>query len=251
MTHNRFTIGLMVVLGWFLVSADSAADTIRIAVASNFAKTIKPIVTQFEKDTVHQVLVALGSTGKHYAQIQHGARFDIFLAADVRRPLLLEQSNKAVPGSRFTYAIGKLVLWSRHPGLIEKDSAVLETNGFDRLAIANPKLAPYGKAARQVLQSLGIWEKLKPRTVRGENIGQTFQFVMTGNAQLGFVALSQVIALNSNESRDYWVVDKTLYDPIDQQAVLLVDTPAARAFIDYLESAQARAMIVQSGYDVP
>lgn len=241
----------MVALGWFLIPASSAADTIRVAVASNFANAIKPLVTQFENNTGHQVLVALGSTGKHYAQIQHGAGFDVFLAADVRRPLLLEQNKQAVAESRFTYAIGKLVLWSHRPGMIDNSRTVLTTHKFDHLAMANPKLAPYGKAARQVLQSLNLWQKLHPRIVRGENIGQTFQFVMSGNAELGFVALSQVIALNNSESGDYWIVDKILYEPIEQQAVLLSDQPAAHAFIEYLQSDEARTTIKRSGYEVP
>ena len=253
------TLGYFPVLLWLsltLLSPVIHADTIRIAVASNFSDAIKPIARQFEADSGHRVQLIFGSTGKHYAQIVNGAPFDAFFAADSRRPQLLEQQGHGLPGSRFSYAIGKLVLWSPDPdgGEIRQQ---LASGDFDHLAIANPKLAPYGRAAWQVLESLGQSRSLRPKLVRGENIGQTFHFVSSGNAQLGFIALAQLKHRSSTEHSTessggrLWLVDSSLYQPIVQQALLLKDKPAARAFVDYLKSEPVRRIIEQSGYEAP
>lgn len=229
----------------------SRADEIRIAVASNFINTMEAIVSRFEQQTGHRVIVATGSTGKHYAQIVNGAPFDAFFAADVERPQLLENKGLIVAGSRFTYAIGRLVLWSPRENYVDINGEALANDNYQHLAIANPKLAPYGKAAQQVLENKGLWQPLQTRLVRGENIGQTFHFVMSGNAQLGFVALSQIKQLKEKTAGSYWLIDPVLYDKIEQQVVSLKDTPAIRAFMHYVQSDEARAIIQQSGYDMP
>jgi len=221
---------------------------LRIAVATNFSRTATLLAEQFEQQTGHRVRLAFGSTGKHYAQITHGAPFDIFFAADERRPALLEKNGIAVPGSRFTYAQGRLVLWSPDENLITANASILETGDFRKIAIANPKLAPYGFAAREVLQARGQWEKLQPRLVRGENIGQTFQFVRTSNAQLGFIAAAQIFSNDTTVTGSYWEPPQSLYTPIIQQAVLIKDTPTARAFIEFVKRDTARALIHQHGY---
>ena len=156
-------------------------------------KTAKALETAFEKQSGHDVVLAPGSTGKHFAQIQNGAPFDVFLAADAERPKLLEEGGKAVSGSRFTYAVGSVVLWSPKNGLVDPEAEVLREGKFKRLAIANPRLSPYGKAAQQILENLGLWDSIKSRIVQGENIAQTFQFISTGNAELGFISLSQIM----------------------------------------------------------
>jgi len=229
----------------------TSADEIRIAVAANFTNTMEIIVTRFEQQTGHHVIVSSGSTGKHYAQIVNGAPFDAFFAADVERPQLLENKDLIVAGSRFTYAIGRLVLWSPRENHVDINGEALANDNYQHLAIANPKLAPYGKAAQQVLENKGLWQPLQTRLVRGENIGQTFHFVMSGNAQLGFVALSQIKQLKEKTAGSYWLIDPSLYDKIEQQVVSLKDTPAIRAFMHYVRSDEARAIIQQSGYDMP
>jgi molybdate transport system substrate-binding protein len=228
-----------------------AADEIRVAVASNFAGAAREIASRFEQESGHRVVIASGATGKHFAQITHGAPFEVFLAADAQRPELLESSGIALPGSRFTYAVGELVLWSPRPGYVDPDGRVLETGDFRHLAIANPKLAPYGRAAREVLMAAGLWEALQPRLVRGENIAQAFQFVGSGNAQLGFVARAQVQRPGRATGGSWWKVPQSLYAPIVQQAVLLVDDATARAFADFLRSAEARQIIRDFGYGLP
>jgi molybdate transport system substrate-binding protein len=227
------------------------ADEIRVAVASNFAPTLEKLAARFETTTAHTLTLISGSSGKHYAQITNGAPFDVFFSADSERPIKLEQENNAIAGSRFTYALGKLVLWSPNPDLIDASGEALNQNRFRHLAIANPKLAPYGLAAQQTLQQLGRWEALAPRLVRGENIEQCLQFVTSGNAELGFVAWSQIVANDELKTGSYWQVPTHLYSPIAQQAVLLKDTPAAREFLNFVRSAEARKMIQTSGYDTP
>ncbi|WP_455196676.1 molybdate ABC transporter substrate-binding protein [Kaarinaea lacus] len=231
--------------------ATTRADEIRIAVAANFTNTMEIIVARFEQQTGHHVILSSGSTGKHYAQIVNGAPFDAFFAADVERPRLLEKEGLIIPGSRFTYSVGRLVLWSPKENYIDANGAVLANDDYQHLAIANPKLAPYGRAAQQVLEKKGLWKQLKTRLVRGENIGQTFQFTASGNAQIGFVALSQVMRWSEKSAGSYWLIDQSLYDKIEQQAVMLKETPATRALVQYLQSNEARAIIRQSGYDTP
>jgi molybdate transport system substrate-binding protein len=229
-----------------------AAD-VAVAVAANFTAPLDRLAAAFEKASGHHLVISSGSSGKLYLQITAGAPFEVMLSADAERPARLEKEGAAVAGTRFTYALGKLVLWSRDPGLVDGAGAVLAGGRFRHLAIPNPELAPYGAAARQVLQGLDLWEKLTPRIVQGEDIGQTYQFVATGNAELGFVALSQVRAAGQPQG-SLWVVPAERYRPIEQQAVLLTrgkDNPAARAFLDFLRSAPARTMIQEFGYGLP
>ncbi|PVZ63460.1 molybdate ABC transporter substrate-binding protein [Pelagibaculum spongiae] len=233
------------------ITTAATADTLSIAVASNFQTTLAEIADQFEAKTGHKIKVIPGSTGKHFAQISHGAPFDLFFAADARRPELLEKKQLIVAGSRFTYAVGKLVLWSPSADYKLENGQVLDGQDFQYLAIANPKLAPYGKAAWQYLQKTHRAQKLRSQMVRGENIGQTYQFVKSGNAQLGLVALSQVISqmiLNNTMSANYWPIPEQDYSPIKQQAVLLKDSPLAQDFLTWFKSAPARQIIHRYGY---
>jgi molybdate transport system substrate-binding protein len=228
----------------------SAAE-IRVAVASNFSSAMKALATRFEADSGHRLLLGFGSTGKHYAQILNGAPFDAFFAADTERPRLLEMDNRTVAHSRFTYARGRLILWSPRTNYVDSEGLVLKDRGFRHLAIANPKLAPYGEAARQVLTELGLWEQLSPKLVRGENIGQTYQFVASGNAELGFVAWSQLIGTKMADRGSYWTVPSSLHQPINQQAVQLIPGEPVRLFMSFVQSAAGRQIISQHGYDLP
>ncbi len=242
-------IGLLSVC--LLLTTPAVADTLRVAVASNFTETIRELARQFEHSSNHKVTLIFGSTGKHYAQIRHGAPFDLFLAADSRRPQLLEEAGVAVPGSRFTYAVGRLLLWSPDENLIDEEASVLTTGQFRHLAAANPKLAPYGRAAQQVLQARKLWAPLRGRLVRGENIGQAFQFVRSGNAELGFIAAAQIRRPGQPMEGSWWQVPDSLHDPIEQQAVLLRDSAAARGFLDFIRSDAARQVIHSFGYGTP
>jgi len=234
-----------------LASAPSKGAEIYVAVASNFKNAAIQLATVFESNTNHDVILIFGSTGKHYAQIINGAPFEVFLAADIKRPELLEKEGIAAPGSRFTYAVGRLVLWSPKNGYVDANGNILESGQFRFLAIANPDLAPYGRAARQVLQGRGLWGELTSRMVRGENIAQTFQFVMSRNSEVGFVAYSQVRRPNHAVEGSFWEVPQTLYTPIEQQAVLLKDSVAARSFLSFLQSDLAIQIIHDFGYDTP
>jgi molybdate transport system substrate-binding protein len=237
----------------------AAEAEVRVAVAANFTAPCEEIARAFERRSGHRVMVSAGSTGKLAAQIQNGAPFDVLLAADAERPALLEKGGTAVSGSRFTYARGRLVLWSADRGLVDGAGKVLAASRFRHLAIANPKLAPYGAAAEQVLGGLGLWQRLSPRLVQGEDIGQTYQFVASGAAELGFVALSQVRAAAGGAGGgqikgSMWIVPEASYRPIDQQAVLLTGAwgnLAARAFLDFLKGGEARAAIERFGYGLP
>jgi len=244
--------GAWIAAGLLLSSQVAEADQIRVAVASNFSSAVKALAAAFETQSEHEVKLVAGSTGKHFTQIKHGAPFEVFLAADADHPRRLENEALAVPDTRFTYAVGRLALWSPRDGLVDGEGQILKSAGFRYLAIANPDLAPYGRAAEEVLASLGLWQDLQRRMVRGENIGQTFQFVVTGNAELGFVALSQVAAVATTISPgSLWRVPQNLYDPIEQQAVLLRDTDAARAFLAFVRSEEARSIIRDHGYQTP
>lgn len=229
----------------------SWAEQIRVAVASNFNEAAKAIVQRFEMKSQHQVQLIFGSTGKHYAQIKNGAPFDAYFAADLRRPKLLDDEGIAIPGSRFTYAIGRIVLWSPKTNYVDPMGRVLEQNDFHHLSIANPKLAPYGKAAQQVLQGKGLWDSLRGRMVRGENIGQAFQYVKSGNAELGFVAYSQIKRPNQSLQGSLWEVPQNLYTPIKQQAVVLNESPAANEFMTFMRSPEVVEIIRSYGYDIP
>lgn len=228
------------------------AGEVSVAVAANFTDATRIIVKKFEAATGHGAKVSFGSTGKLYAQIVNGAPFEVFLAADSDRPMRLENEGVAVKGSRFTYARGRLVLWSPDEERVDLRGEVLESGDFRKLALANPATAPYGLAARQVLENLDLWEGLRRKLVRGDNIAQTFQFVATRNAQLGFVARSQVLALPEAERGSWWNIDPELYEPIRQQAVLLDrgrNDPVAQAFMEYLKSDEVREIIERLGYD--
>lgn len=239
------------ILAFLLLSSASAgvlADQVKVAVAANFTAAMKEIAKDFEKATGHSTQVSFGSTGKLYTQIENGAPFEVFLAADQKRPKMLAEEGKAT--GEFTYAVGKLVLWSADPDMIQDSGKVLSRGDFAKLAIANPKTAPYGAAAIDVMKSLAVDQMLEPKLVQGDNIAQTYQFVATKNAELGFVAKAQ-IALDASGSS--WEVPQDLYSPIRQDAVLLEkgeNNPAATALIDYLKSDAAKAVIEKYGYGV-
>lgn len=222
----------------------------RIAVAANFTEPAREIAARFERKTGHKPVLSFGSSGQFYAQIANGAPYDVFLSADVERPLKAEADGLAVPGSRYTYATGRLVLWSRDAKRVDARGAVLSRGGFERLAMADPKAAPYGVAAVETLRKLGLQEKLRGKVVQGTSIAQTYQFVDTGAAELGFVALSQ-LAGRTGGSR--WIVPAAYHTAIDQQAVQLkvgAANPAAGAFLAYLKSDEAKAIIRRFGYEV-
>jgi len=243
-------IGWMVLACALLLLAGAVnADPVRIAVAANFAGVAQELGRRFAADTGHVPTFVFGSTGKHYAQIVNGAPFDMFLAADAERPRLLEQQRLIVAGTRFTYAVGHIVLWSAREDYVDDAGAILADGTFRRLAVAEPDLAPYGRAARQALTALGHWQRLVPRIVRGKNVSQAFGFVSTGNAELGIVAASQVAAREGDSPGSVWVIPLDLYEPIEQQAVLLRDGRAGRSFIAFLHSAAARALIRAHGYE--
>ena len=233
---------------------EPAGDEALLAVAANFAEVIELLEGEFERATGHSLAVSVASTGTLYAQIKNGAPFDILLAADQERPRLLEGEGLAVSGSRFTYAVGRLTLWSPEAGRIASDgAATLKLGDFRKLAIANPDLAPYGFAARETLEALELDETLEERIVMGENIGQTHALVATGNADLGFVALSSVLSPRNETTGSRWDVPQELYTPIRQDAVLLAraaESAAARDFLAWLQSEDARAHIREFGYAV-
>jgi molybdate transport system substrate-binding protein len=247
----RMTTPTLLLLASLFLSGNLKAEEIHIAVASNFAVTMRVLAERFEEQTGHSVVLLPGSTGKHYAQIMHGAPFDAFFAADAERPALLEAGGRSLPGSRFTYAIGRLVLWSPDPELVDGDGDVLKSDTFRRLAIANPRLAPYGRAAQQFLESRRLWESLQPKLVRGENIGQAFQFVASGNAELGLVALSQLMQSGRHRKGSWWQVPERLHMPIEQQAVLLSNSTAALELMSFMKSEPAHTIIRGFGYGIP
>lgn len=240
---------LVLILG-ASVGPDNGQETL-VGVAANFAVPARELADEFFQATGSRVILVSGSTGKIYAQISNGAPLAAFLAADEEKPALLEEKGAALPGTRFTYAVGRLVLWSSRNDLVDPEAEVLKEEGFRHLAVANPRLAPYGLAAQRVLESRGLWQVLQPRLVRGENIGQTFQFVFSGNAELGFVALSQYLGLDPARRGSVWLVPESLHAPILQQAVLLKDDPVARAFLEFLKSPAAREIIRDHGYGFP
>jgi len=249
-TTRRLSLLLIALMG---AAAQAQADEISVAVAANFTTPMQQIAAAFEKDTGHKVVASYGSTGKFYAQIKNGAPFEVLLAADDETPTKLIQENAAVAGSQRAYAIGKLVLWSAKPAVVDAKGDVLKQGGFDHLAIANPKLAPYGAAAVQTMKSLGVYDTLQPKIVTAESIAQSWQFVSSGNALLGFVALSQVLKDGKIEG-SAWVVPSSLYPPIRQDVVILdkgKGKPAAQALVNYLKSAKAQAIITRFGYSLP
>jgi molybdate transport system substrate-binding protein len=235
-----------------LASSPVFAGEVSVAVAANFTAPMKQIAAEFEKETGNNVKLSFGSTGKLYAQIRNGAPFDVLLAADVATPERLEQEGLAK--APFVYALGRLALWSASPGFVDESGGVLRKGNFDRLAIADPKLAPYGVAATQVIEKLGLSSVLKEKLVMGENIGQTYQFASSGNAELAFVALSQVMQEGKVEKGSHWLVPATLYNPIRQSAALLSsakDPASAQALLDFLKGEKAAAIIRSYGYELP
>jgi molybdate transport system substrate-binding protein len=246
---------LPLVLGLALgcVALASSAAEVSVAVAANFTAPMQKIALAFEQDTGHKALLAFGATGGLYAQIKNGAPFQVFLAADKKTPARLEKEGLGVAGSQFTYAIGRLVLWSKQPGLVDDKGDVLRRGGFEKLAIASPKLAPYGAAAIETLTKLGLLTQLKPKFVEGSNIGQTLQFVASENVALGFVALSQVFVDGRVTEGSAWIVPANFHAPIKQDAVLLKagkDNAAATALLRYLKTEKAKAIIRAYGYDL-
>lgn len=228
------------------------AESLTIAVASNFRVPAEQIAAKFEQQTGYEVRISSASTGKLYAQIISGAPFDLLLAADSDRPLLLEEAGIGIRGTRQTYAIGGLVLWSRDPANAGADCRrLLDDLGAARLAIANPKTAPYGIAAQQFLTNAGLWERVSPRLVYGENIAQALHFVATGNASLGLVAAAQLQDSRLPEATCSWVVPTSLYEPIEQQAIAINSANAATMqFMEFLVSPAAQAVVIESGYGV-
>jgi len=244
---------LTLLVSSLLFAGIARADEVQVAVAANFTAPMQKIAADFEKDTGHKAKLAFGSTGKFYAQIKNGAPFQVFLAADDETPARLDKEGMTVPGSRFTYAIGTLVLWSAKPDLVDAKGMVLNKGTFEHIAIANPKLAPYGTAAMETLRQMGLADTLAPKIVQGENIAQTYQFTASGNADLGFVALSQVMKDGSIGSGSGWVVPANMHAPIRQDAVILATgkgNAAAAALMKYLKSAKAVAVIKSFGYEV-
>lgn len=237
-----------------LLTLNSAwADEVQVAVAANFTAPIQAIAKDFEKDTGHKLVASFGATGQFYAQIKNGAPFEVFLSADDSTPEKLENEGETVKGSRFTYAIGTLALWSPKAGYVDDKGEVLKKNDYKHLSIANPKAAPYGLAATQVLAKLNLTEATKGKLVEGQNITQAFQFVSTGNAELGFVALSQIYKDGKVSNGSAWIVPANLHDPIKQDAVILnkgKDNAAAKALVDYLKGPKAAEVIKSYGYEL-
>ena len=251
MKRSIWKISFLSTLG--LGAGSALGDEVQVAVAANFTAPMQKIATEFERDTGHKTQLIFGATGRFYAQIKNGAPYEVLLGADSETETKLVNEGNAVPGSQFTYAVGKLVLWSASPGLVDAQGAVLESGSYQHLAIANPALAPYGAAAMQVLAQRKLLVAVQSKLVTGENITQAYDFVATGNAELGFVALSQV-SLNGQISKgSAWVVPAKLYDPLHQDAILLnagKDLPAAKALLDFLHSDAAKTIIRSYGYDL-
>ena len=250
---SRFAPAALMSLLAVCTVGSAQAEEVQVAVAANFTAPLQSIAADFEKDTGHKVIAAYGATGQFYAQIKNGAPFEVFLSADDSTPQKLENEGDTVKGSRFTYAIGTLALWSAKDGYVDSQGKVLSDNQYQHLAIANPKAAPYGLAATQVLARLGLTDQVKAKIVEGQNITQAYQFVSTGNAELGFVALSQVYKDGKVSGGSAWIVPGDMHDPIKQDAVILnkgKDNPAAKALVDYLKGPKAAAVIKSYGYQL-
>ena len=225
-------------------------DRLLVAVASNFAETLAELAVEFESRSGHKIAIIRGSTGKLYAQILSGAPYDIFMAADDKRPTMLAELGKGIEKSRRVYAKGRLVLWSANPELIDDSGDVLATSRFNHLAMANPDLAPYGKATLQVLDTMTLFANVQGRLVFGENIAQTYQFVSTENAELGFIAYSQLLARDSVQG-SWWLIPDSFHEPVSQEMITLKDSAAAEEFTAFLQGGYARALIVRNGYKAP
>jgi molybdate transport system substrate-binding protein len=236
----------------FTLFAES--KSVHVAVAANFSKTMQSLVLEFEKTSDYQIALSFGSSGKFYAQIRQGAPYELFFSADQAKPDALQKDGLVIASSRFTYAIGRLALWSARPDFSNKVETKFKNSLFNKLAIANPKLAPYGTAALEVLTHLELIDVTRPKWVRGENIAQTYQFVSSGNADLGFIALSQLISINKVKKihqGSYWLVPDKMHRPIKQDAVLLrsaAKSLGAKAFLDFMHTDKAQNIIAEYGY---
>ena len=256
MWNTKLKIFALLFVCQFFITTQSVANEIRIAVASNFYPTMKEVVKQFEIEAfdsskASKIVLIPGSSGKHYAQIINGAPFDLFFSADKIRPVLLEQQRISKNESRFTYALGKLALWSPIKGLVDSEGQILYDKDFRFLAIANPKIAPYGIATKETLVSMKLWQDMNEKLVRGENIAQAFQFISSENAELGFVSFSQLMNPNFSVRGSFWEVPQSLYNPIEQQAVLLTDSSLGRDFMLFVQTDKALNIISKFGYDLP
>lgn len=247
-----FLLGLGLACFSMLIAASAHAGEALVAVAANFAGAVEAIGAEFTKETGHTLQITTGSTGKLYAQIGEGAPFTVLLSADAKTPAKLEEEGKAVAGTRFTYAVGKLSLWSADGGKIGSDpKAALTAASTLHVAIANPELAPYGVAAREALATMGLWDAIQPKIVMGQNIGQTFSLVDTGAAEMGFIATSAVQIPGSGAKGSRYDVPQEMFKPIKQDAVLLKageGNAAAAAFMDYLKGDRAKAIAQSFGY---
>ena len=249
---------LVIISSGAVVFATAKAEEVTVAVAANFTAPMQKIAQALEQDTGHKALLAFGATGKFYAQIKNGAPFAVLLSADDETPARLEKEGAAIAGTRFTYAVGRLALWSKNPSLVDDKGQVLlrdttDKNNFKKLAIADPKLAPYGAAAIEVIERMGVIDKVRSKLVQGDSIGQAFQFVMTENAELGFVALSQISIDGRIAQGSAWVVPQNLYTPLKQDAVLLPfgkHNAAALALMKYMRTERAQTIIRSYGYSL-
>jgi molybdate transport system substrate-binding protein len=249
---RKITILLAALLGLALLPVQ--AEELHVAVAANFSAPLQKLAPLFAQASGDQLIISAGSSGQLYTQIKQGAPFDVFLSADTDKPQLLEKDGLAVPDSQFTYAVGALVLWSPKPGLVDRDGKVLQTKKYHLIGVANPQTAPYGTAAQQVLTKLGLWDKLNQdhRIVTGENITQTWQYAASGNAELAFVALSQVLSADGSISGSSWMVPQSMYEPIDQAGVIIAASThkaAAETFMNWLHHDPAALAAIRSdGY---
>ena len=249
---NRCSTLFTALFAGLLFTVTATADEVQVAVAANFSAPMQKIAAEFEKDSGHKTQLVFGSTGKFYAQIKNGAPFEILLAADDETPVKLEKEGAAVSNSHFTYAIGKLVLWSAKPGFIDDKGEVLKKGEFKHVSLANPKLAPYGAAGLETLKALKLLDAVQPKIVEAENITQAYQFIASGNAEIGFVALSQVLKDGKISEGSAWIVPASFYQPIRQDAVLLEKgkgKAAAEALMKYLAGDKAKAIIRTYGYE--
>ncbi|HTK34325.1 MAG TPA: molybdate ABC transporter substrate-binding protein [Caulobacteraceae bacterium] len=245
----RHILSLVLACGVLVGAGPALAAQTQVAVAANFAEPAKAIAEAFAAATGHKATLSVGASGTFYTQITQGAPFEVLLSADAERPTRLEQEGLGVPGTRFTYAVGRLVLYSKTPGLVDGAGAVLKSDRFQKLAIADPAAAPYGAAAIETLKTLGLYDSVRPKIVQGASIAQAYQFVATGAAEIGFVALSQVI---DEKGGSRWVAPAKDHAPIVQQAILLktgAGNPAARAFLAFLKTPAAVAIIKRYGYE--
>jgi len=255
MLNSNFKTFTFLLTSIVLIATQTAADEIRVAVASNFYPIMKEIVLKYElknsnSSEGHKIILIPGSSGRHYAQILNGAPFDLFFSADKLRPVLLEKKGISESESRFTYALGKLVLWSSLDNFIKKEERLYQKD-IRFLAIANPKIAPYGVAAREVLLSMNLWEEIQSKLIRGENIAQTFQFVNSENVKLGFVSYSQLMNPSFPVGGSFWEVPQSLYKPIEQQVVLLRQSSLGKDFLSFVRSDESLNIISKYGYDLP